>query len=110
MSSLPLTLPAGLTTEPPLLRQGQFWYRTDCLNGITTVIEIMSVSPTQYQYREWAPTVQGMRNAVGRQVEWTAADIATQAEQWSEGHVHYPRGLPQSATRTASHAYLVQEQ
>ena len=51
-SSLPLTLPAGLTTEPPLLRQGQFWYRTDCLNGITTVIEIMRVSPTQYQYRE----------------------------------------------------------
>ena len=88
LSSLPLTLPPGLTIEPPLLRQGQFWYRTDCLNGITTVIEIMSVSPTQYQYREWSPTVQGMRNEIGRQVEWTAVDIATQAEKWSEGQVH----------------------
>jgi hypothetical protein len=28
-----------------------------------------------------------MRNAVGRQVEWTAADITTQAEQWAEGQV-----------------------
>ena len=42
LSSILLTLPAGLTTKTPLLRQGQFWYQTDCLNGITTVIEIMS--------------------------------------------------------------------
>ena len=46
LSSLPLTLPAGLTIEPPLLHQGQFWYRTDCHNGITTVIKIMNVTPT----------------------------------------------------------------
>ena len=80
LSSLPLALPAGLTTEPPLLRQEQFWYRTDSHTGTPTVIEIMEVTHMQYHYREWAHTMQGMRNAVGRQVEWTAADIATQVE------------------------------
>jgi hypothetical protein len=53
----------------------------------------MNVTPTHYQYREWAPTVQGMRNAVGRQVEWTAAYITTQAEQWVEGQVQQLENL-----------------
>jgi hypothetical protein len=41
----------------------------------------------QYQYREWSPTVQGMQNAFGRKVEWTAANITTQTEKWAEGQV-----------------------
>jgi hypothetical protein len=58
---------------PPFLQQGQFWYKTDEADQTLQVIEIMEVTPETYHYREWRPTVQGMRHAVGRQVEWAAS-------------------------------------
>ena len=46
------------------------------------VIEIMAVTPINYQYREWLPTVRGMRHAV-RMVEWEAPDIEESSEVWN---------------------------
>ena len=45
-------------------------------------IEIMEVTVEEYHYREWRPTVQGMRHAVGCQVEWAAPSIEIQSERW----------------------------
>ena len=42
----------------------------------------MEVTAEEYHYREWRPTVQGMRHAVGRQVKWAAPSIEGQSEQW----------------------------
>jgi len=74
--------------EPPHLRQGQFWYKTTDPERSLMVIEIMNVTPVSYQYREWLPTVRGMRHAVGRMVEWEAPDIETGSEEWHTSH-HY---------------------
>ena len=52
------------------------------------VIEIMAVNPISYQFREWLPTVRGMRHAVGRMVEWAAPDIEEGSEEWHMSH-HY---------------------
>ena len=66
---------------PPSLQQGQFWYKTDEADQTLQVIEIMEVTPEMYHYREWRPTVQGMRHAVGRQVEWAALLSEGQSER-----------------------------
>jgi hypothetical protein len=42
----------------------------------------MAVNETNYQYREWLPMIQGIRNAVGRQVEWEAPNIDEGSEEW----------------------------
>ena len=68
--------------EPPHLRPGQFWYKTVDIAGPPLVIEIMAVDAISYQYREWLPTVQGMRHAVGRMVEWEAPFIDAGSEEW----------------------------
>ena len=68
---------------PPILQQGQFWYKTNDFNQPPQVIEIMEVTSEEYHYRVWRPTVQGMWHAVGRQVEWTASSIMVQNERWS---------------------------
>ena len=52
------------------------------------VIEIMEVTTATYHYREWRPTVQGMRHAVGRQVEWAASLSEGQSERWSSQGQH----------------------
>ena len=55
----------------------------------------MEVTAEEYHYREWRPTVQGMRHAVGRKVEWTAPSIEVQSERWS------PKGnTPYATSRT----------
>ena len=77
-----LQLPPNIIIEPPHLRQGQFWYKTADPEGPPMVIEIMAVNPISYQYREWLPTVRGMRHAVGRMVEWEAPDIEEGSEEW----------------------------
>jgi len=83
-----LQLPLDIMIEPPHLRQGQFWYKTTDPERSLMVIEIMNVTPVSYQYREWLPTVRGMRHAVGRMVEWEAPDIETGSEEWHTSH-HY---------------------
>ena len=67
---------------PPLIQQGHFWYKTDETGQTLQVIEIMEVKAEEYHYREWHPTVQGMRHAVGRQVEWAAPSSEEQSERW----------------------------
>ena len=64
-----LQLPPDIIIEPPHLRQSQFWYKTADLECSPMVIEIMAVNLISYQYREWLPTVRGMRHAIGRMVE-----------------------------------------
>ena len=77
------SLPTDMEILPPILQQGQFWYKTNDFNQPPQVIEIMEVTSEAYHYRVWRPTVQGMRHAVGRQVEWTAPSITAQSERWS---------------------------
>ena len=60
-----LHLPMDITIEPPHLRQGQFGYKATDQDGSLMVIEIMAVMHSSYQYREWLPTVRGMRHAIG---------------------------------------------
>ena len=86
-----LQLPLDIIIEPPQLRQGQFWYKTMDPERSPMVIEIMAVTPNSYQYREWLPTVRGMRHAVGRMVEWEAPDIEAGSEEWHMSH-HYDNG------------------
>ena len=43
----------------------------------------MAVTHISYQYREWLPTVRGMRHAIGRMVEWEAPDIEESSEVWN---------------------------
>jgi hypothetical protein len=69
-----------IETRP--LRQGQFWYKTVDLERLPLIVKIMAVNATSYQYREWLPTVQGMRHAVGRMVEWEAPTIDEGLEEW----------------------------
>ena len=73
---------------PPSLQQGQFWYKTDEADQTLQVIEIMKVTTATYHYREWRPTVQGMRHAVGRQVKWAASLSEGQSERWSTQGQH----------------------
>jgi hypothetical protein len=75
--------------EPPYLRQGRFWYKTVDIKRPPLVIEIMAVNETSYQYREWSPTVQGMRNAVGRRVEFEAPTIDEGSEEWKMALIAY---------------------
>ena len=63
-----LQLPLDMAIESPHLRQGQFWYKTADPECSPLVIEIMAVNSISYQYREWLPTVRGMRHAVERMV------------------------------------------
>ena len=63
---------------PPILQQGRFWYKTNDSDQTLQAIKIMEVKAEEYHYREWRPTVQGMRHAAGRQVEWTAPSIEVQ--------------------------------
>ena len=86
-----LQLPPNIVIEPPHLRQGQFCHKTAEPEGSPMVIEIMSVNPISYQYREWLPTVRGMRHAVGRMVEWEAPDIEEGSEGWNMSQ-HYDNG------------------
>jgi hypothetical protein len=53
----------------------------------------MEVTAKEYHYREWRPTVQGMRHAVERQVKWTAPSIEVQSERWSTQGQHIIRSL-----------------
>ena len=76
------TLPAEMEILPLFLQQVQFWYKTDEADQTLQVIEIMEVTAEKYHYREWHPTVQGMRHAVGRQVEWAAPSNEEQSERW----------------------------
>ena len=62
------------------------WYKTVDLERPPLVIEIMAVNTTSYQYREWLPTVQGMRHAVGRMVEWEAPTLDAGLEEWKMSH------------------------
>jgi hypothetical protein len=77
-----LQLPIDIEIERPHMRPGQFWYKTVDIAGPPLVIEIMAVDAISYQYREWLPTVQGIRNAVGRMVEWEAPPIDEGLEEW----------------------------
>jgi hypothetical protein len=79
---LDLQLPSDMEIEPPHLRQGRFWYKTVDIAGPPLFIKIMTVDATSYQYREWLPTVQGMRHAVCRMVEWEAPLIDAGSEEW----------------------------
>ena len=51
----------------------------------------MAVTPINYQYREWLPTVRGMRHVVGLMVEWEAPDIEKGSEKWNMSQ-HYDNG------------------
>jgi hypothetical protein len=53
----------------------------------------MKVTATEYYYREWRPTVQGMRNAVGRQVEWAAPPFDIQSERGTAQEQHTLSGF-----------------
>ena len=75
-------LPAEMEILPPLLQQGQIWYKTDETDQTLQAIEIMEVTAEEYHYRECRPTVQGMRHAEGRQMEWAAPSIEIQSERW----------------------------
>ena len=80
---------------PPILQQEQFWYKTNNSDHTLPVIQIMEVTAEEYHYREWRPTEQDMRHAVGRKVEWTAPSIEVQ----SRGGV--PKGnTPYATSRT----------
>ena len=61
MSDRNFTLPAEMDILPPSLQQEKFWYKPDEADQTLQVIEIMEVTTVDYHYREWRPTVQGMR-------------------------------------------------
>jgi hypothetical protein len=87
------TLPTKMEILPLILQQGQLLYKTNDSDQTLQAIEFMEVIAEEYHERECHPTVQGMRHAVGRQVEWAAPSIEVQSERWSTQGQHTIRSL-----------------
>ena len=54
-----------------------------------SVIEIMAVVQDEFSYLIWTPTMLGMRNTIGRRVEWQAADLLRRLDAWHTGDNKY---------------------
>jgi hypothetical protein len=87
------TLPTEMNILTPILQQGQFWYKRNDSDQTLQAIEIIKVTAEEYHYREWRPTVRGMRHAVWRQLEWTAPSIEIQTERQRTQEQHTIRCL-----------------